>query len=110
MSEQLRQGDPDITSDMDDSGANRDTLDRGYGHSEQSGEQQWSRERYEEGAREVAGKVLDNLPEGERGEVDRMAGGMFPPETTPGNETNTVTEAADTDETDAAKKQMPGAW
>jgi hypothetical protein len=82
MSEEVRQGDPDWTSDNDGLYGERGTLDQGYGRGEQMGEEQWSREWYEQQARHVDGKTLDNLPEGERGDVDRMAGGMFAPDET----------------------------
>lgn len=109
MSEQIRQGDPDQQSSAD-TPYGGDTLDDGYGQSEERGEEQWSRDRYEQQAQQVDGKILDNVPDGERGDVDRMAGGMFPPEETPGNETNGETGAAQSDPTDAANKEMPRAW
>lgn len=109
MSEQIRQGNPDQSfgAEAENSGG---TLNTGYGESEERGEEQWSRDRYERQAQQVDGRMLDNLPEGERGDVDRMAGGMIPPEVTPGNEANAETDAAQTTETDAANKEMPGAW
>lgn len=103
MSEQLRQGDPDPSSDMDGRLGESGTLDQGYGQSEQRGEEQWSRERYDEEARQVDAKVLDNLPEGERGDVDRMAGGMISPDESTNNESAS-------NQTDVANEQMPGAW
>lgn len=109
MSEQIRQGNPDQSfgAEAENSGG---TLNTGYGESEERGEEQWSRDRYEQQAQQVDGRMLDNLPEGERGDVDRMAGGMIPPEVTPGNEANAETDAAQTTKTDAANKEMPGAW
>jgi hypothetical protein len=109
MSEQIRQGDPNQQSGADAENSDG-TLNTGYGAGEERGEQQWSRDRYEQQAQRVDGRMLDNVPEGERGDVDRMAGGMFPPDVTPGNETNAETDAAQTNPTDAANKEMPGAW
>lgn len=110
MSEQLRQGNPDQTSENDGRLGESGTLDQGYGQSEQMGEEQWSRERYEQEAKQVDAKVLDNLPEGERGDVDRMAGGMFAPDETAGNEANAETGAAESNLTEDANERMPGAW
>ena len=109
MSEQVRQGDPDQSSNEAGFGG-RGTLNQGYGRSEEMGEEQWSRERYEQEAKQVDAKVLDNLPEGERGDVDRMAGGMFAPDETAGNEANAETGAAESNLTEDANEQMPGAW
>lgn len=109
MSEQLRQGDPDQTSDVEEL-RESETLDQGYGQSERMGEEQWSRERYEQQAKQVDARVLDNLPEGERGDVDRMAGGMFAPDEDAENEINAGADSADTNLTDDANEEMPGAW
>ncbi|MGH2484703.1 MAG: hypothetical protein ACRDHE_01695 [Ktedonobacterales bacterium] len=109
MSEQIRQGDPDQSSGAEAQNGD-ETLRDGYGNGEERGEEQWSRDRYERQAQQVDGKMLDNLPDGERGDVDRMAGGMIPPEVTPGNETNAETGAAQTNPTDAANEEMPGAF
>lgn len=111
MSEQVRQGDPDQTYGMDAQHGESGTLNEGYGESEQMGEEQWSQVRYERQAQQVSGKALDNTRGDERDDdIDRMAGGMFPPEATPGNEANVETDAAQETPTDAANDEMPGAW
>ncbi len=110
MSEQLRQGDPDQTSDAEGLHGESGTLDQGYGQSEPMGEEQWSQERYEQGAKQVDAKVLDNLPEGERVDVDRMAGGMFTPDDTTGDEASAGADTAETNLSGDANEQMPGAW
>lgn len=110
MSEYVRQGDPDQTYGQDAQHGESGTLDGGYGESEQMGEEQWSREQYEQGAQRVSGDAIDSARGDDSGDIDRMVGGMFPPDATPGSEANTVTDASQDTLADTATDEMPGAW